>query len=483
MTFYGPDDLMMVSMDRFKGLTSAVDCYGDDGSMSLTFKSEKAFNLALQEWSYINEHDDGKFLLIANHDGCGPDDERAPYIISNIVEDPAALTTHLTAQSVPWGDVASSYDLDFGHVALQPNAQHIIKPRDDHGNWEKEATKTFDLSRGTPGKKIPIWNDTMKLTVDGTNLDKFILSCVDCYTAGTFSFSLRIRVHHFFLEEFFIGGYPKGLVAKFVLGVDFAISKKAKLVNQLKKQIFSFAVPDLGATLGEFGEFGVMVNYSVGLDVSFSGSGTIDFGVEASVPDSAEFGVHYRPSFEGFALGWEDVNVDPIFDVKNLTATMTVGPFSTIELKFGLKLKEVGDISVGIPLTLPSLTFTPSFKYDESGACSHDEGASKTGINFLTQIGMQVDARAGAQLKHIPKKWNPSTKINIWKQYWTLNQECYDFGFDHVALNSTEDGKNLLGPPRPELDVPIREPQEFTPEEILAPIPSIIPSVLPSAIP
>lgn len=79
MTLYAVDGLPIVLMERFEGLTSAVDCEGDDGSMSLTFKSKEAYDYALKIWGYINEDDDKRFLLIANHDGCGPADERQPY--------------------------------------------------------------------------------------------------------------------------------------------------------------------------------------------------------------------------------------------------------------------------------------------------------------------------------------------------------------------------------------------------------------------
>ena len=79
MTLYAPDGLPIVLLERFEGLTSSVDCKGDDGAMSLTFNSKKAYKYALKIWGYINEDDDKQFLLIANHDGCGPDDERQPY--------------------------------------------------------------------------------------------------------------------------------------------------------------------------------------------------------------------------------------------------------------------------------------------------------------------------------------------------------------------------------------------------------------------
>lgn len=69
----------MILLEEFDGLTSAVDCKGDDGMLSLTFKSPDAFNYAMKTWSFVNQKNESKFLVIANHAGCGPDDQRQPY--------------------------------------------------------------------------------------------------------------------------------------------------------------------------------------------------------------------------------------------------------------------------------------------------------------------------------------------------------------------------------------------------------------------
>lgn len=79
MTLYASHQLPIVLTELFEGLTSAVGCRGDDGEMSLTFKSRKAYAYALKTWRYINEDDKKQFLLIANHDGCGLDKQRQPY--------------------------------------------------------------------------------------------------------------------------------------------------------------------------------------------------------------------------------------------------------------------------------------------------------------------------------------------------------------------------------------------------------------------
>ena len=80
MTLHAPDGMNIVKLEEFDGLTKSIDCKGDDGSMSLTFKSLDIFKKALKAWDFINEAEENKFLLIANHNGCGPDDQRQPYL-------------------------------------------------------------------------------------------------------------------------------------------------------------------------------------------------------------------------------------------------------------------------------------------------------------------------------------------------------------------------------------------------------------------
>lgn len=80
MTLYAPNGMLMVLLERFDHLTTAIDCKGDDGTMSLTFNSRNAYQYALQAWRYINAKADDRFLLVANHQGCGPDEARQAYM-------------------------------------------------------------------------------------------------------------------------------------------------------------------------------------------------------------------------------------------------------------------------------------------------------------------------------------------------------------------------------------------------------------------
>lgn len=79
MTLHAPDNLPVVMMEAFEDLTSSCDCNGDDGEMSLTFKSKIAYEFALKSWAYIGANVDANFLMIANHASCGPKGQRQAY--------------------------------------------------------------------------------------------------------------------------------------------------------------------------------------------------------------------------------------------------------------------------------------------------------------------------------------------------------------------------------------------------------------------
>lgn len=95
MTLYAPDGLSMVLLEHFDHLTSAIDCKGDDGTLSLTFNSQQSYEYALQAWAIVNANADGNFLLIANHKGCGPDGERQAYMCAQHPESEEIQGTRL----------------------------------------------------------------------------------------------------------------------------------------------------------------------------------------------------------------------------------------------------------------------------------------------------------------------------------------------------------------------------------------------------
>ena len=80
MTIFAPEGLPIVSLERFEPLNVAVDCRDDEETLALTFGSTDAFNYAKTQWNYVNQADESRLLLIANHDGCGADGQRQGYV-------------------------------------------------------------------------------------------------------------------------------------------------------------------------------------------------------------------------------------------------------------------------------------------------------------------------------------------------------------------------------------------------------------------
>ncbi|KAI4226097.1 MAG: hypothetical protein LQ349_006940 [Xanthoria aureola] len=396
MTLYGPDGLQIVMMERFEPLTSTVDCKGDDGEMSLTFKSKEIFDHAIKTWSFINEAKDERFLLIANHDGCGPDDERQPYLITDIRDDAARLTTYLTAQPAAWSDVAGTYDLDFGKAAMpRPGPQRrgfpdIVKGTGDfllHGDIDLDKSVNFPTVLGTPGQKRSI-----------INTPKFSLACTDCYITGSFQAVGRLSVSGFKLQDFTLAASPQNFVAK--LQLDTTITAPLGSPDSLQKtiELFKAPIPNAGIVVPRIFSLGAIVSYEVGVSTSFSGTASMTFGLRASMPNTAAVKADFRDPSQSSATGFDGSVFDPNFDLKALTASVTVATFAQPKLSFEVDITKVGHLGIAVGVKSPVISATLTGGYNESGLCSHEAAASKTGVKLSSDVALEVNLELSAQL-------------------------------------------------------------------------------------
>src|SRR5690606_28144421 len=74
VTLISPNGKRVIMMEQFETFTKEIDCVGTDGEMSLTFKDKEALDYAGKAWG------DGEFYMIANHDGCAPEDQRKAWL-------------------------------------------------------------------------------------------------------------------------------------------------------------------------------------------------------------------------------------------------------------------------------------------------------------------------------------------------------------------------------------------------------------------
>ena len=115
------------------------------------------------------------------------------------------------------------------------------------------------------------------------------------------------------------------------------------------------ALPDAGISIKDVIDLGVTLDYSVGGDCTFSGSAVVDFGVNASVPDTAVIVMGYENGTSQ-ATGFESSTLTPIFDIDNASASVTLSAWSQPKILFGIDLHQVGRLDMAVTMKLPELT-------------------------------------------------------------------------------------------------------------------------------
>ena len=411
MTLYADNGLEIVLMERFDDLTSAVDCKGDDGEMSLTFSSQSAYDYAKQQWGNIlgATHGNGSFLLIANNKGCGPDDERQPYIISQLTEDDATHTTHLKSAISKWEDIAGTYDLDFGQYTgfQQHSKRSIVDSAKGNTDWSKPFS--IDVNAGTKDKKSNIFTS-----------DTFTLDCIECYTTGKFQFTGHISTKNFKPSAVSLSASPQDFTSVMELEATIKASKDPVKL-QKNWQLISTPVPDLGLSVNGIFDLGAVMSYSVGLTSSFAGQAVVDFGLSASIPDAATMNADIMAKDKSSAKGWDGGKLDPLFDVKSLEASVSLGAYSTPMLSLEVDLKSVGKIGVDISVKLPEVTSTLTAAYNKDGVC--DGNKEVTGVKLDNQVDISVDLGVTAKAGKIDGV--PDYNANLYKWNHDLPSKCF----------------------------------------------------------
>lgn len=405
MTLHAPNGMDIVMMERFESLTKSVDCKGDDGSMSLTFKSKAAFTHALKTWSFINDAKENHFLLIANHDGCGRVDERQPYLITGIRENPATLTTFLTSQPASWSDIAKHFEMDFGH-ALSQGIRHL-KPRDG----DKTASSKFALNVGFQNQNKNIY------TGPSGNVK---IDCLNCFVSGTFQLTGHVAVKGGKLTALNLVVLPQNIAATLQMKATLSTKKK---IDQLsaKYPVLAVPVPGAGIVVGGIFKLGATISYDLSITSSFKGTAEFDFGFRASLPGTARVVVDAMNKANSDATGFEGYSSQPNFGVQSLTAVASVSANTMPKLTFGIDVVNVGHVDAAVSMKLPEVAAELTGEYNADGVCG--SGSSKTGVKLDSKVSVSVDLDIDYALGKGDS--TPAYSAKLWGVEKPLFSKCY----------------------------------------------------------
>lgn len=105
---------------------------------------------------------------------------------------------------------------------------------------------------------------------------------------------------------------------------------------------------------------GAFMTYSIEGQCTFSGSANVDFGVDASLPDSAQIVADYNNHGASSATGFNETQLTPLFNLNNGSASVTLSATSKPAIKFGFVLNHIGNVDVDVTFSLPEASVTIS---------------------------------------------------------------------------------------------------------------------------
>ncbi|MCJ1261133.1 hypothetical protein MMC22_000997 [Lobaria immixta] len=434
MTLHALPDLPIVLLERFDHLTEHVDCNGDDGEMSLTFKSKPDFERASNAWRYINEHEDHRFLAIANHDGCAPEDERQPYIITNVREDPKMLTTYLTSHPIALHEVAHTFDLDWGHFkphelrrqrrdqqsdlingalnlgnSIKNGANGIMNDLDNawHTVYDPQKGSLCNLKDRTCLERFYQFSNKEDPTAFkfqpapftfGRNLmNTFRLDCKDCWVNGGATVTGNAKVQQ--------GEMVAGTLTAIIhLIANLHVAFVNAGPNTLEKVAFSVPIIDVGIP---FASFEVPNLFQVGAGIKFSFDGNVNANKDleggatfaATLPTRTvtfDF-IKNNNVNQGEPLEFEP----PRWEFRNMKGTLGVSLKPFVSAHVGVKVGpdgSIGEVTASVDVPVPNCGYEAKALLYNGGACKDDPKLNGWGLKIVGECDVEIKVNLNVKL-------------------------------------------------------------------------------------
>ena len=392
MTLFMADGRQLVSMERFEGLTKKVDC---DETMSLEFVSKAAFDYAIRAWGWVNENAEDSFVMIANHDGCGPDQERVPYSITDVDYDEEKFIAYLKGTQMKWTDIDATLVLDYGRVPEGALTRRISKTVSVSISMEKSL-----------GDSLNIWSNK----VGNFDLD---LNCLKCGTSGSFEISGRVKASlglfsGIKLKELSLQAQPNNFQAR--LHLQMAVKGEGSYSNS--KRLLT--VPLSGAIyIPKIFKLGGTLNYDIGVDASITGSATISYGVIVKLRNSAIMKIDLRSlensQFSDWSPDFEQIPLEVQASINGRVAL-----YSQPGVSWGISVLDKWGYDVGLEMKLPEIAADLSSNVNSNGGLCGNP-TYRASLDYGLSVGADLSFHVG------------SYRQSLWKESKPLYSGCIGF--------------------------------------------------------
>jgi len=413
MTLSTANNELVISMERFKSLLENVDC----GEKSiLQFKNKDSFEYAIKAWNWVNEDETHSFVLIADHAGCGPDEERVPYYIHNADYDEEKFIAYLYGKEIPWDQAAHTFDLDYGTASIvhELSTAAIARRFGPDINYNKDVT--LGLNAGLNGNIF---------TAGTPSSDFYVkLDCTDCQLKGALVVAGRISVDLTDVKELSISLEPRDVSASLTL----AMRAKGKLKKPLQyaPTLAELPIPGAGFKIPKVATVGLVVkaNFGVGLK-NWVGDATMTYGVRADISNSAIVKADLANDADAVQFsGWKPIFTQKPFDI-TAKAAVDASVFNAVAIAAKIEVVKKG-FELALELKSPELLTHLASVSDKNGVCGT---AKKVGVEVNADFKASVNLKGSANLKRevvnrglerrvegslVEKRLKPSFSKTLW---------------------------------------------------------------------
>jgi hypothetical protein len=385
----------IISMEKFLHLTKSVYC--DQDGISIAFTDNTTFEKAKKIWDWANGAENRSFILVAGAGDCGWNEHRQPFIVRTLNFE-GSNVVRLNGGPESWQDVAHSYDLVVGHIAL--NETQLRRAKRD---YTKDTSIPLELD-------FPF---SVGMSEDGVSST---LSCTDCGTSGYFSLELVISTWWYVPTGASIKVSPSGVEA--TVNLEWTIS--GELAGSINKEWTPISFPTPATIeIPEVLTIGPTIDLIVGVTLqALKAQATITGGAKATIPDSAIVEVNLLDPSDNKFSGWLPSVESYPFSV-DAEISATVGAYLATALALEAEALGYG-YEIELELRLPYFTGKFDYLTSPSGVCNSDK---TMGVEASLNVGgtLLIDAKEVSSP-------DPIFSIQLGSNSFPLASTCWPFG-------------------------------------------------------
>ena len=218
------------------------------------------------------------------------------------------------------------------------------------------------------------------------------------------------ETHHWKLKVCEVTFRPTGFEAAMELQATYIETKKIEEYSD-KKELFAYPIPDLGFEIKDLCTVGAVVKYQIGYYTKLLGTATFVVGADSKIPDDAVVTIDLLHEDKVSVSGFDGPLWQPVFDIKELTASLKFAVFTQADLAFEIELHHIGKWAVELNLKIPQLSATANAGYSKhfsspflksmlipnlflligkAGFCKQERGALQTGAKFTVAMSLEL---------------------------------------------------------------------------------------------